>query len=255
MVASTSCALRLLLLSAAALQLGGCTSADVEGSPASASSRPAAANLLARMRQACGGGAWDRVQGWHETGRVDVPGMPGVTYEAFHDIRTLATLYVQRLPGGVERRRGYDGVAGWRLGPDGAAEINRDPAALRTLRRDLYVSSFGFFFPDRFPAEFEILPQAERDGRVYDILRVTPADADSAELWIDRATDRIGRIVAANETAELGDYRSFDGVCTATTGRQSDGDPAHDIVLHVETVTTGPIDPAIFSAPRAPPGP
>ena len=47
---------------------------------------------------------------------------------------------------------------------------------------------------------------------------------------------------AFEEYAELSDYRTFNEVCSATTGRQGDGDPSHEIVLHVQSIdTTQPI--------------
>jgi hypothetical protein len=206
------------------------------------------AALLARMRAACGGDAWDRVQGWHETGQVDMPGRPGLRYDAYHDMRTLKTTYVQRLDGRIVRLGGYDGETSWRVRPDGSVERSSDPAALRRIRRDMYLSNAAYFFPDRFPAQFALAGVHSLNGRTFDVLRVTPADAESADLWVDRETRRVGRIVAGNEMAEGSDYRTFDGVCTPTRLRQGDGDPAHEIVLRVEAVETGPIDPARFVA-------
>lgn len=209
--------------------------------------------LLAEMKAACGGDAWDRLQGWHERGRAELPGGRVMTYEAWHDIGTLRTLYAQSVDGRLVALSGYDGAMLWRGGPDGQIERNGDPAVLRRKLRDLYVSSFAFFFPDRFPASFTLLGTRRHGGRDYDVLQVTPVDAESVELWVDRQTHRVGRIVAPGETAELGDYREFGGLCTATTGRQGDGDPAHTLVLHVENVETGPIPAGRFVPPPTPP--
>jgi hypothetical protein len=205
--------------------------------------------LLAEMKAACGGAAWDRLQGWHERGRAEMPGGQVVGYEAWHDIGTLRTLYTQSVDGRTVAMSGYDGEVLWRGSPGGQVERNSDPAVLRRKLRDLYVSGFAFFFPDRFPAAFALLGTRSHEGRDYDVLRITPANADSVELWVDKATHRVGRIVAPGETAELSDYREFNGLCTATTGRQGDGDPAHSLVLHVETVETGPIAAGAFAAP------
>jgi hypothetical protein len=208
--------------------------------------------LLAEMRAACGGEAWDRLQGWHERGRAEMPGGRTMAYEAWHDIGTLRTLYSQSVDGHVVGLSGYDGAVLWRGGPGGQVERNSDPAVLRRKLRDIYVSSFAFFFPERFPATFALLGTRSHDGTDYDVLQITPADADSMELWVNKATHRIGRIVAPGETAELGDYREFGGLCTATTGRQGDGDPAHTLVLHVEAVEAGPIPAERFAPPAAP---
>jgi hypothetical protein len=211
--------------------------------------------LLAEMRAACGGDAWDRLQGWHESGRAELPGGQTVTYEAWHDIGTLRTLYAQSVDGRIVALSGYDGELLWRGGPDGQVERNSDPAMLRRKLRDFYVSGFAFFFPDRFPAAFALLGTRNHEGTDYDVLQVTPANADSVELWVTKATHRVGRIVAPGETAELSDYREFNGLCTATTGRQSDGDPAHTMILHVETVETGPLSMGMFFAPSPAPAP
>jgi hypothetical protein len=208
--------------------------------------------LLAQMRAACGGKAWDRVKGWHETGRVDLPGRPGLPYESWSDMRRLKSATLSRLDGRIVRHAGFDGNMSWRVGPDGRVETVSDEAMLRRSRRDTYLSSFGYFYPRRFPAEFRLVGAETREGRTYDVLRVAPRQADSVDFWVDRATHRIGRIVAGQEYAELGDYRIFSGICTPTTGRQGDGDPAHDIVLHVETVETGPVADSVFSPPSLP---
>lgn len=210
---------------------------------------PSPEALLAEMRAACGGDAWDRVEGWHETGRVDLPGRPGVPYETFHSMRAPTMATRNRIDGRIVRQSGYDGSVGWQAGPDGAARVERDPAALRRLRRDAYLSSFGWFLPGRMPARFALTGIEARDGRTFHVLRIAPEGADSFDLWVDRVTHRMARIVAGNEYAELSDYRSFAGVCTPTTGRQGDGDPAHEILLHVETVETGPVDVSLFAPP------
>lgn len=240
--------LALAPLAGVAMLAGGCAAGGASHRPAAHASlmgRHEAA-LLARMRASCGGDAWDRVQGWHETGRADMPGRPGLRYEAFHEIGTLRTTYVQRLDGRIVRLGGFDGSASWRVRPDGGVESSAEPAALRRTRRDMYLSNFGYFFPGRFPARFALAGEQSLNGRTFQVLRVTPADADSADLWVDRETGRIGRIVAGAEMAEGSDYRMFGGVCAPTRLRQGDGDPAHEIVLGVETVETGPIDPARF---------
>ena len=50
-----------------------------------------AGQVIAAMKAACGGEAWDRVESWHETGIVDLPGRPGLPHEVWHNMRTLKT--------------------------------------------------------------------------------------------------------------------------------------------------------------------
>ena len=233
----------ILLLVTSSWLIGGC--APTVQSEVVAQGGPEA-SLLARMRAACGGEAWDHIQGWHESGRVEMRGQAGLTYEAFHDVRTLRTTYAQRLNGKIIRLGGFDGTKSWRVGPDGKVQTVEDPAQLRKTRRDMYLSSAGYYFPERFPATFELVGAKTVGDRSFDVLRVTPANAETAELWVDRQTHRIGRVVAGDEFAEGSDYRMFGKVCGPTRLRQGDGNPANELILHVEAVDTGLLDPAVF---------
>jgi hypothetical protein len=235
-----------------ALALGAASLAGARPAIPGAGNREA--KLLGQMREACGGDAWDRVQGWHETGSIEMPAMPGLRYEAFHDMASLRTTYIQRVGGKLVRLGGFDGTTGWRMTPDGGILRETDPATLRRTRRDMYLSNSAYLLPNRFAARFELVGVRAFGGQAFDVLRVTPANADSAELWIDRATHHVGRIVAGNEIAVASDYRSFGSVCAPIYLRQSDGNPAHDVVLRVETVDTAPVNPARFvPAPSAVP--
>lgn len=212
-----------------------------------------AAALLAQMRAACGGAAWDRVEGWHETGRVDLPGGMSVPYEAWHSMRSPPTaLYVNRIDGRIVRQSGYDGAVRWQAGPDGRVQRESDPAALRRARRDAWLSNFGWLLPDRLPAALRLLGRRDHNGRSYDVLEAIPEGGDSVELWVESDSRRVGRLVAGSEHAELRDYRDFAGICAATAAPQDDGDPAHAVIIHVETVETGPVDPARFAPPPGP---
>jgi hypothetical protein len=233
------------LIPAALLLAAGCTA------PSLLQSEPTAARVLADMKSACGGAAWDGVKGWHETGTVDLPGRPSVPYEIWHDMRTLKTAMLNRVDGHVIRQAGYNGAAYWQAGPDGKIEIGAEPVKLRRQRRDAYLSSAGWFFPDRFPATIDLVGTQRLGGKVVDVLHISHEDADSFELWVERDTHHVRRIVAGTEYANLSDYRMFGGVCSATTGRQGDGDPTHEIVLHVQTVETDQAIPASTFAPPA----
>lgn len=233
----------LLSLVATSAAIGGCTptvrsDAVIQGAPE--------ATLLAQMRSACGGDAWDDIQGWHESGRVEMQGQSGLTYDAYHDVHTLRTTYAQRLNGKIIRLGGFDGIKSWRVGPDGKVQSVEDAVQLRKTRRDMYLSSAGYFLPKRFPATFELIGVETIGDRTFDVLRVTPADAESADLWVDRQTYRIARVVAGDEFAEGSDYRMFGRVCSPTRLRQGDSKSANELILHVDAVDTGSIDPARF---------
>lgn len=217
-----------------------------------ASPSPGPAELLGKMKDSCGGEAWDRVAGWHETGVADLPGRPGIPHEIWHDMRTLKTAMMNRVGDRVMRHAGFNGSTYWQVKPDGAVEVGDDPAKLRRHRRDAYLSSAGWFFPDRFPAEIALAGSVQVAGTPHHVLRIAPADAEPFDLWVNSATHRIHKIIAGDEYAELSGYRMFGGVCSATLGKQGDGNPAHGVVLHVRTIDTSRAIPAATFEP--PPG-
>jgi len=205
--------------------------------------------LLAQMKSACGGSAWDRVQSWHEIGNVEFPNGQTAENEVWHDMHSLKSAMIGRIGGKVVRRAGFDGTTYWQTGPDGRVRTGNDPAGLRRQRRDAYLSSFGWFFPDRFPATVELAEDKAIEGETFEVLRITPQDSDSFELWVDRGTHLVRRIVAGAEFADLTEYKTFDGVCTATRGMQGDGNPEHEIILLVGSVDTSTAAPASVFAP------
>lgn len=207
--------------------------------------------LLSQMKAACGGSAWDRVRSWHETSEAEIKGMPPIRNDVWHDMQSLKSAMTSVVNGRVFRKTGYSGAVAWRVGPDGQTRTISDENELRRQRRDVYLSSFGWFLPKRFPAQFQLAADAVRDGQTYRVLKVAPKDAEPFELWIDPQTHLVRRIVSGAEYAELSDYKTFEGVCTATTGRQGNGDPERDIVLHVVNVqTTQPAPATVFEPPK-----
>lgn len=220
--------------------------------PSAASAGKSERKLLAEMRAACGGVAWDRVQGWHEKSEAEIKGMPLVQNEVWHDMETLKSTMTSVVEGRIFRRTGFNGSTAWSIGPDGQVQAITDESELRKQRRDAYLSSFGWFLPMRFSAQFRLLPDGNHDGQVYRVMQIAPENAEPFELWIDPKTRLVKRIVSGSEYAELSDYQIFDDVCTATTGRQGSGDPEKDIVLRVLNVKTTERAPAAAFDPPKP---
>jgi hypothetical protein len=226
--------------------------ADLPASTLEASSRGALA-LLGQMKAACGGDAWDRIEGWHESGRIEIAGRRG-RFETWSDIRTLKYVSHTGYDGERQRLSGYNLRVSWLVRPTGESFASRDPGRLRWHRGVAYFSNYGWYRPDRYPASFALLGERRWEGHLYDVLRVTPEGGDSAELWVDRETRRIGRIVAEEITNELYDYRVFAGVCSPTRARQISSDPtAPEVLLQIDSVTTDPIDGAVFDPPPSVP--
>ena len=212
---------------------------------------PEPGRLLADMKAACGGPAWDQVKSWHERSTAEISGMPLLENEVWHDMHSLKSSMISKAGGRIMRATGFNGAVTWLQGPDGQIRASNEPARLRQQRRDAYLSSFGWFFPDRFPAAFAMRGKAENAGLEYLVLNIEPRDADSFDLWIDPKSRLVRRIVAGEAYAELSDYRTYGGVCTATTGRQGGGAGAPQMVLRVLDVRTDEAAPAsVFDPPK-----
>lgn len=226
------------------LMLAGCTTPNgrIDRAPE---------RLLSEMKAACGGAAWDRVRSWHETSVAEIPGMGRFDNDVWHDMQALKSVMFSAANGRRMRAVGYNGEVAWQQGPDGQVRSSIDPARLRVQRRDAYLSSFGWFFPRRFPAEFAMKSDMTYRGKNYSVIQVSPRNAEPFDLWVDPATRQVGRIVAGDEYAELSDYRTFGGVCTATKGRQGGGDGKPELALRVIDVKTDQsAAPSLFDPPR-----
>ncbi|MBL0951005.1 MAG: hypothetical protein IBJ08_10015 [Pseudomonas sp.] len=208
------------------------------------------ARLLAAMKGACGGSAWDSVRSWHERSTVEITDGSLIENDVWHDMSSLKSAMTSASGGRTFRRTGYNAVYAWIIGTDGQIAVLEAEGDLRRQRRDVYLSSFGWFFPERFPARFELLPDIMRDDRLHKVLRITPADAEPFELWIDAEDLLVRRIIAEDEFADLSDYKTFDGVCTATLGHQGKQSTGVELVLRVrDVVTTERPHSAIFDPP------
>lgn len=208
------------------------------------------AKILADARAACGGAAWDRVAGWHERGRITIPGHPEGSYEAWGAITSLA-MAMRTEPGGAPVNHvGTDGTISWRVLPGGAIDAGPPTGPSRLHRRDAYLSNFAYFMPARFPAAVTAGDPRTIGATVYDVVSVRPAGTEDFDLWIDRATHHVARIVVGTQVAELRNYRTVSGVCAPTLAIQTDGNPAHTTTLDIDSVDTSPVSKSVFTPPR-----
>lgn len=232
----------------------GVLAALTVGTGARAADNPAdvarGAKILADARAACGGPAWDRIAGWHERGRITIPGHPEGSYEEWSAITTLA-MAMRTEPGGSPVSYvGTDGTLSWRAQPDGIVDIGPPSGPARLHPRDAYLSNFAYFLPARFPAT-AVAGDARTIGQVvYDVVFVRPVGVEPFELWIDRASHRVARIVVGNQVAELRNYRTVSGVCAPTVAIQTDGNPAHTTTIDIDSVDTAPLPKSAFAPPR-----
>jgi hypothetical protein len=163
--------------------------------------------VIKASKRATGGSAWDRVQGCYEEGTRSDGAVP---YKTWLNLKRYGAR-LESTRDGKTRSMGFNGKQSWRWGGSGPADVRTDPNSLSESIVTAYLSSNGFFFPDRFPATFANLGEKTVDGRAYDVIGITPRGGRLFEGWFDKRTHLLGRVVdrASNPTVtvDASDYR------------------------------------------------
>jgi hypothetical protein len=205
--------------------------------------------ILTEAKLASGGSAWDRIQGWHETGlhngaRYDTwlnPIRYGMAYRQTRDDKTSWS--------------GFDGVAAWARGPDGVVHINRDANSISSAKQTAYLSINGFFFRNRFPATAVFVGERVVSGRRVDVLDITPKGCKPLEFWFDRETHlMVGAVDRSGTTAIVAtgsDYHRVGGLMVPFHISVSDGNPQHHQEAQLSSVDFSPTDLSTFAPPRS----
>ena len=151
-------------------------------------SRPAE-RVLARAFAATGGQGWYMLRGWRETGHRG-----GVAYESWIDPLRYGLRTETREDGGL-RIQGFNGQADWRVGPDGAITAVNDHAALSRARTEAFFAANCYFFRGRFDARGDYVGVRSLGGRSFEVVRIQPWGGEARELWFDRRSGLLARIV------------------------------------------------------------
>ncbi len=200
----------------------------------SAAAEPDGAAIVEQAKTVTGGAAWDRIIVWHEKGAFG-----DLKYEHWEDLRNLRCRNVRNGAGGMV----FDGRASWTFRGNGTDFTRLDASAAPAL--GAYMTGFGFFFPERFPARMVFETQRVEDGVAYDVVTITPRDLPSFDLWLDARTHRVARLVAngGQDVTTLSDYRIVDGVLVPFASGVAGG------TVHTARITFEPEQPALFAAP------
>jgi hypothetical protein len=214
---------------------------------------PAAQRVLAQARAASGGAGWNVLRGWRLTGQRD-----GMRYEAWFDPLRYGARIETHEPAGLHVH-GFNGQADWQILPSGALTGADDHATLAQARTAVFLRVNGFFYPGRYMARGDYLGVRSSQGRSFDVLNLRPADGKPLELWFDRASHLLGRVIdrtgASAVTTELSDYRKVGPVLVAFHATIDPGDGARPLQDQVQSLVFIPADRNLFSLPPPPPKP
>jgi len=167
------------------------------------------AEIIAAAKTASGGSAWDTIHVWHETGHTLLPSGETSRYEHWADVPSLKTRNAS-IQGSSSQYGIFDGETAWV-----STNSNFEPRSgldAKAMRRGAYIACFGFFFPNRFPAEFRFDGIRTDHGVAYDVVTVSPTGLDHIDVWIDPKSHRVFRVAYAEGQADLSDYRTVGAV-------------------------------------------
>ena len=223
-----------LLISALAVQ-----------APAAAAPPSPAAVVLKDAKIAAGGSAWDKLPGAYEDGDES-----GARVQKWVDYQSYG-MRVETQRGSGNEIRGYNGQVAWKAGAPGNAAGEAD------ARTAAFLAAHGYFFPDRFKARARYLRLVKEDkDTAFEIIDVAPEGGRPVELWFDRKTQLLTRIVdskaARPVTIALSDYRKAGKVRVPyrATVTDASGKVLSETVLRV--VEHKPVPRGGFDPPAAP---
>jgi hypothetical protein len=213
--------------------------------------------ILARVKQATGGSAWDRVTSTHARVTLETSGLKGPA-ESWEDVRTGHSVSRYQL-GPASGAQGFDGKHSWSQDSSGQVRIEEGGEALEAAANDGYRSALAYFFPERWTAKVEYAGEQTAGDRHFHVMRITPSGGRPFDMWIDQATNLIDRTIekASIETRTVlfSDYRQVQGVRVAFAIRTTNGEEKYDQRVTVESIELSvPVEAAQF-APPAPPAP
>ncbi len=212
--------------------------------------------ILAKVKEASGGAAWDAVRTVRARLTISVGGLTG-TGEALDDVaggRYVDHFKVGPMSGG----EGYDGTIAWSQDASGQSLADEGGDARLGAANESYRRAYGYWRPERWPAQIEDAGAHDENGRRFLVVRITPKGGRPFDLWIDAATMLVDRVVEKTaietRTTFLTDYRTVGGVKIAFAERSTNGDPRYDQRVAIESVElNGPAPDAAFKLPAPPP--
>jgi hypothetical protein len=201
-----------------------------------------AQQVLAKARAAAGGAGWNYLRGWHETGKLGTS-----AYETWQDpLRYGLRVEVRQADG--PHVHGFNGQGAWTIDPSGRAAGTGEPGPVAAARTEAFFGVYGFFYPGRFDAHGDYLGVRQAGGRAFDVVEAKPWSGAARQLWFDRATHLLARMVeTGGPTFEFSDYRKVGPVRVAFR-IETAGDPVR--TRQIDTLTFVPADRAMFSLPR-----
>ena len=217
---------------------------------------PDPAQILAEVKAATGGGAWDTLRSQHSRVKIKAGELTGEA-ERWASVTTGRSLLRYEL-GAITGSQGFDGINAWSQDASGQTRVEGDDNIREIAANVAYRDRLAFWFPERQAARFQYARRDSADGIDYDVVRITPEGGRTYEVWINMLTHRIERLIesegAQKRTEIYGDFRTVQGVTLPFRARTTRGDERYDEEYTIEVIEYNvPLDDVEFGVPPPPP--
>ena len=171
-----------------------------------------AVTVLAQMRKASGGAAWNPAAEIVQRGSMKENGFTGrVVLGA--DLKTgeyafKALFSAARATIG----QGVKGNEAWSLNQQGDLAVRSGAETDAGAVTDMYLYRHAYWNPGFDGAVVTAEPPASQDGASFDRIRITPVRGETVVLWINAATYLLDREQRGGTTLQYSDYREVRGL-------------------------------------------
>lgn len=176
--------------------------------------QPAAdpASILAQMRKASGGPAWNTAAEMLEHGTMKENGFTGQLTQG-EDLKTGSYAFKADFPD-VKARIGA-GVHGdeiWSLNQEGDLAVHPGARDDNGAITDTYLYRRAYWHPGFDDAAVSLDLAITENGFTFDRVRITPSHGEAVVLWINSATHLLEREQRGDSALHYGDYRTVHGM-------------------------------------------
>jgi hypothetical protein len=233
-----------LVLTVGIYALGGSqhAAAQTQGQPQTA------ASILAEVREATGGNAWEHVAELRTKGTVLFQGKTG-TVESSDNLRTGANVDRVELEGiGQVDHHANMPVQSWEQ--DKAGDVLLTPGGKSPGDiDDLYIHRHGWWEPNFGGAAVTLLPSQTDEDVTYDALEVRVPGGSGFTLWIDRSAHSIKRIARGDSVTVFSDFRRIESGLILPFHEQKGTDKNAAVITATKVTALPQLDQADFEPP------
>jgi hypothetical protein len=175
-----------------------------------------AQGALDAWKRASGGARWDTVRDVETVGVITGDKSRGVSRE-IDDLRRGRYVSHAKIDG-EDGGAGFDGTRYWTTDASGQVRIEGGGSQALAVNA-AYRARRAYWRTMAAGEQRLLLPGASENSRAFDVVRVTPQGGTPFDLWFDRKTHLLGKMVENRgpytETERYSDYRSVKGLLFA----------------------------------------